>query len=93
MKLYLLSDNVDTLTGMRLAGVDGIVAHTADEVLSAMKQVLEDSSIGILLVTKNCIWNSAKNYWKYWRSTPLRSLCKSRTVTGPRAAGTQSPPT
>ena len=52
MKLYLLSDNVDTLTGMRLAGVDGIVAHTADEVLSAMKHVLEDSSIGILLVTK-----------------------------------------
>ena len=25
MKMYLISDNVDTLTGMRLAGVDGIV--------------------------------------------------------------------
>ena len=23
MKMYLISDNVDTLTGMRLAGVDG----------------------------------------------------------------------
>lgn len=52
MKMYLLSDNVDTLSGMRLAGVDGVVAHTADEVLSAMKDVLEDAGIGILLVTK-----------------------------------------
>ena len=25
MKMYLISDNVDTYTGMRLAGVDGVV--------------------------------------------------------------------
>ena len=25
--MYLISDNIDTLTGMRLAGVDGIVVH------------------------------------------------------------------
>lgn len=52
MKMYLLSDNVDTLRGMRLAGVDGVVAHTAEEVLFAMKQVMEKQDIGILLVTK-----------------------------------------
>ena len=27
MKMYLISDNVDTYTGMRPAGVDGIVVH------------------------------------------------------------------
>ena len=27
MKMYLISDNVDTYTGMRLAGVDGVVVH------------------------------------------------------------------
>ena len=27
MKMYLISDNVDTYTGMRLAGVDGIVVQ------------------------------------------------------------------
>ena len=27
MKMYLISDNVDTLTGMRLAGVEGVVVH------------------------------------------------------------------
>ena len=29
MKMYLISDNVDTQTGMRLAGVEGVVVHTA----------------------------------------------------------------
>ncbi len=24
MKMYLISDNIDTLTGMRLAGVEGL---------------------------------------------------------------------
>ena len=37
MKMYLISDNVDTYTGMRLAGVDGIVVHEQDE----LKQALE----------------------------------------------------
>ena len=27
MKMYLISDNIDTQTGMRLAGVDGVVVH------------------------------------------------------------------
>ena len=31
MKMYLISDNIDTWTGMRLAGVDGAVVHERDE--------------------------------------------------------------
>ena len=31
MKMYLISDNVDTLTGMRLAGVEGVVVHGRKE--------------------------------------------------------------
>ena len=31
MKMYLISDNVDTLTGMRLAGVEGVVVHEKNE--------------------------------------------------------------
>ncbi len=27
MKMFLISDNVDTLTGMRLAGIPGVVVH------------------------------------------------------------------
>ena len=27
MKMFLISDNIDTYTGMRLAGVDRVVVH------------------------------------------------------------------
>ena len=27
MKMFLISDNIDTYTGMRLAGVEGVVVH------------------------------------------------------------------
>ena len=53
MKMYLISDNVDTYTGMRLAGVDGIVVHEQDELKQALERVLEDKSIGIVLLTEN----------------------------------------
>ena len=36
MKMYLISDNVDTLTGMRLAGVDGVVVHERPELREAL---------------------------------------------------------
>ena len=36
MKMYLISDNVDTYTGMRLAGVDGIVIHEREELRTAL---------------------------------------------------------
>ena len=29
--MFLISDNVDTYTGMRLAGVDGVVVHERNE--------------------------------------------------------------
>ena len=41
MKMYLISDNVDTYTGMRLAGVDGVVVHERDELKQALEKVTE----------------------------------------------------
>jgi len=52
MKMYLISDNTDTLTGMRLAGVEGVVAHTHDEVRDALDRALGQKDIGILLLTE-----------------------------------------
>ena len=52
MKMYLISDNVDTLTGMRLAGVEGEIAHGRKEAKAAVEKVLEDRTLGILLITE-----------------------------------------
>lgn len=52
MKMYLISDNVDTLTGMRLAGVDGIVVHEREELKEALEGAIHDQTIGIVLLTE-----------------------------------------
>lgn len=52
MKMFLISDNVDTCTGMRLAGVDGIVVHEKEELYQALKKVMTDDTIGIVLLTE-----------------------------------------
>lgn len=52
MKMYLISDNIDTYTGMRLAGVEGIVVHEKQQLKEALDKVLADKSIGILLLTE-----------------------------------------
>ena len=55
MKFYTLSDNVDTTMGMRLAGIEGRTIHTADEVISALKTVMADPEICVVLMTENLI--------------------------------------
>lgn len=52
MKLFLISDNIDTYTGMRLAGVEGVVVHERQELLDALDAVFADKEIGILLLTE-----------------------------------------
>ena len=48
--MFLISDNVDTYTGMRLAGVDGVVVHERKELREQLEKVLQDKSIGIVLL-------------------------------------------
>ena len=50
--MYLISDNVDTLTGMRLTGVDGVIVHEREELREAIEKAMNDPSIGIVLLTE-----------------------------------------
>ena len=52
MKSFLISDNRDTYVAMRLAGINGVLVHEREEILEAMKLALDDSSIGILILTE-----------------------------------------
>lgn len=52
MKMYLISDNIDTQTGMRLAGVEGVVVHEREELRLALEKALADKEIGIILLTE-----------------------------------------
>lgn len=52
MRFYLISDNVDTQVGMRLAGIEGTVAHEVQEVQAALDKALADPDIAMILVTE-----------------------------------------
>ena len=52
MKMYLISDNIDTLTGMRLAGVEGVVVHERGELKESLARTIADKEIVILLLTE-----------------------------------------
>ena len=54
MKYFCISDDPDVLTGMSLAGIDGVFASTQKEVEAAVQKVCADPSIAILLVTDGC---------------------------------------
>ena len=52
MKMYLISDNVDTLTGLRLAGVDGVVVHERNELREELENAMNDKEVGVILLTE-----------------------------------------
>lgn len=55
MKFYLLSDNIDTQMGMRLAGIEGIVIHEREEVLRELKRAMGRNDIAVILMTTKLI--------------------------------------
>lgn len=55
MKIMLISDNHDTQTGMRLAGIDGVVAHEEQEVFDALNHAINNEEIAIILMTEKLV--------------------------------------
>lgn len=52
MKVFIISDNTHTLTGMRLSGVEGVVVHEREEILKELAKVKKNRDIGIILITE-----------------------------------------
>jgi len=51
MKMFLLSDNIDTEIGLRLSGIQGKVVHEREEVLDSLSELLMDEEVGIVIIT------------------------------------------
>jgi len=52
MKMFSISDNIDTYTGMRLAGVEGVVVHEREELHHALEEAINNKENGIILLTE-----------------------------------------
>lgn len=53
MKYFVITDSADTLTGLRLAGMEGELAHNEAEAAAAIARTASDSEIGILLISES----------------------------------------
>lgn len=51
MKSFLISDNKDTLIGMKLAGISGTICEDKQSLLDLIEEKIKDPEIGIILVT------------------------------------------
>ncbi len=51
MRFALIADTHDTLMGMRLAGIEGIEAHTSEQVLEALQKAVNDPEVGIVMIS------------------------------------------
>ena len=91
MRMYLISDNTDTLTGMRLAGVDGVIVKEKETLEKALNESLKDKNIGIILLTES-LGRKFPDLVKTVR-TEHKSRCssRSRTVTEPEDGRISSP--
>ena len=52
MKMYLISDNIDTCTGMRLAGLEGAVVHEKEELKAELNRAMADKDIAVVVLTE-----------------------------------------
>lgn len=55
MKFYLISDNVDTMMGMRLAGIEGVVIHNDEEVRRELTKAMEMPDVAVILMTETLV--------------------------------------
>lgn len=55
MRFFLISDNVDTLVGMRLAGINGVVVHESEEVKNALNNAIDIEDIAVVLITEKLV--------------------------------------
>ena len=50
-----MSDNVDTLMGLRMAGVEGVVIHEEAPLRSKLEDLLKEDDIAVIMITTKLI--------------------------------------
>ena len=52
MKLFLICDNTDTATGLRLAGIEGVIVRDEQSAADALNTVLKDENVCVILMNQ-----------------------------------------
>ena len=83
MKFFLISDNIDTVTGMRLAGIEGVLCHEPEETERALTEAMDNKDIAVILMTEKLIAQieDKVNELKLSRPSPIISEIPDRHAT------------
>ncbi len=73
MRFFLISDNIDTLMGMRLGGIEGVLVHERPEVKNALNTAMLNKDIAVILITQKLLEDSSEMVYdlKLNRKYPL----------------------
>lgn len=52
MKSFLISDNKDIIIGLRLAGIEGVLVESEEDMKKKFLEATKDRNIGIIIVTE-----------------------------------------
>ncbi|MDR1364125.1 MAG: V-type ATP synthase subunit F [Oscillospiraceae bacterium] len=48
----MISDNIDAIVGLRLAGIVGVILHTEKEVKETIEKIKNDQTVAAVLITE-----------------------------------------
>ncbi len=65
MTYYLISDNLDTLAGLRMVGVKGVVVRSPAEVKNAIEHALQKPEVGLILITSRLFKENSEMIFAY----------------------------
>ncbi|KAA9302049.1 MULTISPECIES: V-type ATP synthase subunit F [Aerococcus] len=73
MKQFVISDNLDSLTGMRLAGIDGVLVQEAEAFRPNFDAVIKNKDYGIVMISPALIEanQAAIDEVRFNQATPL----------------------
>jgi V/A-type H+-transporting ATPase subunit F len=54
MRMYAVADDRDTLTGLRLAGIEGSFAEEKRDIQALIDGVRADAGVAVLIITESC---------------------------------------
>ena len=52
MRYFLITDEADSLTGLRLAGIEGVLVESSTDCIRKIEQAVRDQGIAVLIISE-----------------------------------------
>lgn len=89
MRITAVADDMDALTGLRLAGIEGVFAENPKDIAAAIRKAREDRDCALLLITDSCA-EKVPEPVKELKLSPTPPLLVTIPSTSGKRSGTES---